>query len=60
MCKEDGPLCEELKRWEVRSAFVLLLAVKRTQSNRVAGRLSDVLREAMEGFAPFNVVVGEL
>jgi hypothetical protein len=39
------------------STFIMLLAVKRTQSEQVAGRLSDVLREVVSEFARFEFEV---
>jgi hypothetical protein len=49
-CAKDGPLSKELKRWQALSVFAMLLAVKRTQSEQVAGRFSDVLREVTSDF----------
>jgi ankyrin repeat protein len=49
----EGPLRDELDKWERRAAMTLLLAAKRTQSDVVAARVSDVFREVLEGFARF-------
>jgi hypothetical protein len=55
-CVTSGPLIKELKRREERSAFTVLLALKRTQSSRVAARMSDVLRDVLELYACFRIV----
>jgi hypothetical protein len=55
-CRVDGPLLYELKKWERRSAFTMLLALKRTQSSQVAARLSDVLRDVFQFYTRFYVV----
>ena len=54
-CAIAGQLREELNRWEDRSAFLLLLCVKRIESNKTAARVSDVLREVIDVFARFKV-----
>jgi hypothetical protein len=54
-CVVGGPLRRELTRWEERSAFLLLLCVKRCQTDRTAARVSDVLREVIDAFARFHV-----
>jgi hypothetical protein len=56
-CVIDGSLREELNRWENRSALLLLLCVKRIESNETAARVSDVLREVIDVFARFNVLM---
>jgi hypothetical protein len=56
VCVAAGPLLRELKQWEARSAFTMLLALKRTQTSQVAARVSDVLRDACELYARFHVV----
>jgi hypothetical protein len=48
-----GALREELTHWENRSAFLLLLCVKRCQTSRTAARVSDVLRETLDLFCRF-------
>jgi ankyrin repeat protein len=59
-CNPDGPLQKELKRWEAVSAFTMLLAVKRTQSEQVAGRLSDFCREVVADYTRFEFEVCEV
>lgn len=49
----DGPLRQQLNRHEARSTFFLLMCVKRSQSNRTAARVSDVMREVRDEFACF-------
>jgi hypothetical protein len=54
-CREHGPLRRALKRCEARSAMTLLLCVKRRQTDVVAARVADVLREVLSEFTPFQV-----
>jgi hypothetical protein len=56
VCYWDDALRRVLDLWEARSVMTLLLSIKRTQTPRVAGRLSDVLREVLSKFTKFNVV----
>jgi hypothetical protein len=56
-CVIDGPLRQELTRWENRSAFLLLLCVKRCQTDRTAARVSDVLHEVIDVFVRFHVLL---
>jgi ankyrin repeat protein len=53
-CVAAGPLTQELKQWEARSALMLLLALKRTQSSQAAARVSDVLRDVSELYSRFH------
>ena len=39
------------------SAFLLLFCVKRIQANETAARVSDVLREVIDVFARFDVLL---
>jgi ankyrin repeat protein len=53
VCKSGGVLRDELRRWERRSAAVLLLAVERRLGKLT---MSDVLRYAIQEYACFDVV----
>jgi hypothetical protein len=53
VCEPRGALRDELRQWEIRSASTLLLALERRWGSSSL-RLSDVLREVVEEFAPFE------
>jgi hypothetical protein len=56
-CMKHGILVRMLRAWEARSAWTLLLSVKRTQSLQISARVSDVLRTALDEYARFDVLL---
>jgi hypothetical protein len=60
-CVRQGLLRDELDCWGKHSAMMILLhCIKRTQTPVVVGRLNDVLREVLNEFVRFDMILHDL